>query len=413
MSGMRPRDATACPGLLRDGGSPRRGGEGRPMEVNSMHSVHSFRWISINARGCVVALAVLLAVVAQAGLPVPAAAASKVLRVLTWSDYIDPEVVSAFESAFDVAVEFTFFETDDRRAEILAARDGRGFDVVLVAGHEAPKYLKQGWLAPLDDAKLPNRQHIDARWSGSVWGVEAHGVPYFWGTSGIAYRRDLVPAPITRWSQVLNPDEALHGRISMIRSARELTSVALRSLGYSLNTNDLGRLRQAERLLQDQLPYVKSYSYVALTEESALVSGEIWVAWIYSGDALMLQAFNEDIVYAVPEEGGNIWVDFWSVLAASDNPDLGHAFINFLNEPEVAARNAEFVYYATPNIAAELYLPDEYFENTTIYPPESQLERSEFFLPLTPRAQKLTNGIMSRLLNAHIASRQSPTCCTN
>lgn len=375
--------------------------------------VQRFRSVAFNPRGIAVALAVLLAGAAHAAPVLAASGSAPPLKILTWSDYIDPEVVSAFEAEFNVEVEFTYFETDDRRSEILAARGGHGFDVVLASGHDAPKYLKLGWLMPLDDSKLPNRQHIDPRWSGAVWGIDAHAVPYFWGTSGIAYRRDLVPEPIMSWSQLLNPDEALRGRITMIRSARELTAVALRSLDYSLNTNDLGQLREAERLLQRQLPYVKSYSYLSLTEESALVSGEIWAAWIYSGDALMLQAYNDNIVYAVPEEGGNIWVDFWAVLASSTNGDMAHAFINFINEPEIAAGIAEYVYYATPNIAAELYLPDDYFEDPTIYPPDAQLERSEYFLPLAARAQRLTNGIMSRLLNAHVASRQSPTCCTN
>jgi spermidine/putrescine transport system substrate-binding protein len=119
---------------------------------------------------------------------------------------------------------------------------------------------------------------------------------------------------------------------------------------------------------------------------------------IFSGDALMLQEHHPDIEYALPAEGGNIWLDYLAVLSASNKKELASAFINFLNLPKVAARNAEFVYYATPNTAAEQYLPDEYFANPVIYPPEEQLSKSEFYKPLSPRAQKLTNSIIAQLI---------------
>ena len=172
---------------------------------------------------------------------------------------------------------------------------------------------------------------------------------------------------------------------------------ALKALGYSLNSNDRKKLAEAEELLRQQKPYVHSYSYVSLTEESALVSGEVWATVIYSGDALLLREQNENITYVLPEEGGNIWVDYLTVTQSSGNKELAMKFINFLNEPQIAARIAEFVYYATPNKAAEQYLPDEYFADPVIYPSQAELDRSEFHAPLAPRAQKYTNEMIARL----------------
>lgn len=320
------------------------------------------------------------------------------LVILTWSEYMDPDVVTEFESKFNAKVKFAYFESDDSRTETLVASEGKGYDVLLTSGLDVEKYVKKGWIESIRNSAIPNIRHINPRWANAFPKTKAHAVPYFWGTLGIAYRKDLLSKPITSWDALLNPDEELRGKIVMNRYSRDLTAVALKALGYSINSNDRNELREAEELLQGQKPYVKSYSYVVLSEESALVKGEIWVSMIYSGDALMLQEHHPEIEYALPEEGGNIWVDYLAVLNHSRNKQLAAAFINFLNEPAIAARNAEYVYYATPNIAAEPHLPEDYFANPVIYPPDAQLSKSEFYKPLSARTQKLTNNIIAQLV---------------
>ncbi len=320
------------------------------------------------------------------------------LVFLTWSEYLDPEVVTEFENKFNAKIKFVYYESDDTRTEILVASEGKGYDVILTSGLDVQKYVRQGWLESKRNLNIPNNRHIKPRWANAFPKAETHAIPYFWGTLGIAYRKDLVSKPITSWNDLLNPPEELRGKIVMNRYSRDLTAAALKALGHSINSNDRNELKAAENLLQAQKPYVKAYSYVVLSEESALVKGDIVASMIFSGDALMLQEHHPDIEYAVPAEGGNIWVDYLAVLSASKKKELASAFINLLNEPKIAARNAEFVYYATPNTAAEQYLPDEYFANPVIYPPEEQLSKSEFYKPLSPRAQKLTNSIIAQLI---------------
>ncbi len=321
------------------------------------------------------------------------------LVFLTWSEYIDPEVVADFEKKFNAKVKFAYYESDDKRTELLVASEGRGYDLVLTSGHDLEKYVNQGWIDLLKNVAVPNLRHINPRWAAAFPRTVTHAAPYFWGTLGIAYRKDLVPGPITSWSALLNPPEELRGKIVMNGYSRDVMGAALKALGYSINSNDRNELKAAEKLLQKQKPFVKSYSYIVLSEESALVKGEIWASMVYSGDALVLQEHSANIEYAVPEEGGNIWVDYLSILSSSHKKMLAAAFLNYLNEPKVAAQNAEYVYYATPNVAAEEHLPQEYFDNPVIYPPEAQLSKSEFYKPLSPRAQKLTNSIVARLFD--------------
>ncbi|MGD8644431.1 MAG: spermidine/putrescine ABC transporter substrate-binding protein, partial [Chromatiales bacterium] len=194
------------------------------------------------------------------------------------------------------------------------------------------------------------------------------------------------------------PQPALHGKIVMIEDPRELVGMALKALGHSINSENLTELAEAERLLQEQRPLVKSYSYVSLTERSALVTGEAAAAMVYNGDALMLQQYEPNIRFVVPPEGTGMWVDYLAVLSSSPRKALAARFIDFMNRPEIAARNAEYLYYATPNRAAERLLPSEFLADDRIYPNAETLRRSEpFVTKLAPRAVKARQKIYARL----------------
>jgi len=357
------------------------------------------RWSS--ARGLVLAtclLAVLSASPGAAATP-PGDIPPETLVFLTWADYLEPGIVAEFEKEHGIKVQLTYFESDDGRDEMLTASDGQGYDLAVVNGLMLRAYAERRWLAPIPRQGIPNLRHLDARWREAFPGAGRYGVPYFWGTLGIAYRSDLVPEGFASWSDFFRPGESLRGRIAMLRSSRDVLGMALKSLGHSANSDDRGAVRQAGKLLEAQKPYVRSYEYVSLTEESALVTGEIWASLMYSGDALMVQEHDENIRYVVPREGGNLWVDYLTVLQSSPRKDLAAKFLDFLNRPEIAARNAEFVYYATPNTAARSHLSKEYFENEVIHPDEDVLSRSEVYRELAPRTQKTVNSVFSQLVN--------------
>ncbi len=333
------------------------------------------------------------------------AAAGQELVFLTWADYLDPEVVAEFEREHGVKIRFAYFESDDGRDEMLGNSDGKGYDLAVVNGLMLQVYARRNWLAPVSSLEVPNLRHIEPRWRSAFPVSERYAVPYFWGTLGIGYRRDLVPQGFASWRDFFEPAPELQGKITMLKSSRDVVGMALKSLGHSANTDDRDAIRQAGELLERQRPFVKSYEYVSLGEESALVSGEVVASLMYSGDALMVQEHHPEIAYVVPEEGGNLWVDYITVLQSSPRQDLAAKFIDFLNRPEIAARNAEFVYYATPNLRAREHLTAEYFDDPVIHPKKEVLERSEVYQELSPRAQKTLNAVVAQLL-FHSSSRQ-------
>jgi spermidine/putrescine transport system substrate-binding protein len=334
---------------------------------------------------------------AEEASPRPGGAPSRELVFLTWSDYIDPDLLAEFERACGCGVKQVYFETDTRRDEILAERNGTGFDLVLASGVALKSYARLGWLEPLAIEKIRNLRHVDARWRSAMPQAEDYGVPYFWGTLGVAFRQDLVDGDILSWMDIFRPASDVSGKLVMLDDGRDLVTMALKALGHSLNTQDRSELREAERLLIEQRPHVKSYAYVSLSEESGLVSGEVVAATVYNGDALMLQEHEPNIRFLVPREGTNLWVDYLLVPRSSRNKDLAWQLIDFLNEPANAARNAQFVHYATPNQAARDLMPSDYLEDPVIFPGEEILAKSEFYTRLTPRVMKLRNSIHARV----------------
>lgn len=316
------------------------------------------------------------------------------LVVLNWPNYLDPALVERFEEQHDVRIRQVYFEGDDQRDEMLVASDGAGYDVALVSGNMLQTYMRSGWLEPLTEEQVPNLVHVAPRWRTAFAGADGFAVPYTWGTLGIGYREDLVSEPIDSWMQLFRPAPPLQGRIAMLSHNRDLVGMALVALGYSSNSWDDHELSKAEQLLLAQRQHVRTYGYVGLTADSAMVSGEIAASMLFNGDALMLQEFEPRIRYILPKEGGNLWVDYFVVMSRSPRKELAFALVDFLNEPQHAAEAAQFVHYATANEGARDFLPDEFFDNPVIYPDPETLARSKFFEPLPPRVVRRYNSII-------------------
>lgn len=320
------------------------------------------------------------------------------LVLLHWPDYLDPDLIEKFELQHNVKLREIYFESDDLRDEMLVETDGMGYDLALVNGAMLKTYQKRGWLAPATAKQIPNLKHAEDYWLRAFEGARDYAAPYFWGTLGIAYRADLVESQPKSWMDLFKPSEQLRGKIAMLDSQREVLGMALKALGYSANSSDSRQIREATELLLAQQPYVHTYTYLVLDESSALVKGDVAMAMLFNGDALMLKEYNDQIQYTVPREGGNIWADYLVVLQGSKNKDIAYTFIDFLNQPEHAAQLAQFVYYATPNKAAEKLLPSKFLENPVIYPSEEVLSRSEAYKPLPPRSIKTRNTNFSRVM---------------
>ncbi|MDH4317355.1 MAG: spermidine/putrescine ABC transporter substrate-binding protein [Desulfobulbaceae bacterium] len=318
--------------------------------------------------------------------------------LLNWSEYFDQEVLVDFEKEHGIKVTEAYYETDELRTEMLINSDGKGYDLILCNGVNVALYAQKKWLAPIPEKKIPNLQYVDQRWREGFPETKTYGVPFFWGTLGIAYRSDLITKPVTGWHDLFVPDDMLRGKIVMIKDSRDLIGMALKAKGYSANSTNPEELDQAKELLLYQKPFVRAYSYVSLSKQSSMVTGQTMMAMIYNGDALMLQEHEPAIKFVQPKEGGSLWCDYFLIASSSLHKEAAYTFLNYIHRPEIMARLAQYAYYASTNTKAAEYLPTDFLTNPTIYPPKEVLEKSEIFQQLPPRTVKKINSIFNLII---------------
>jgi len=229
-----------------------------------------------------------------------------------------------------------------------------------------------GLAAELDHSMIPNMSNLfeEANHLQHDPG-NRFSVPYAWGTTGLCYRSDLVAEAPTSWNDLLDPPSDLVGKVTMLSTDRWLLGAAFLAKGYSMNETDPARIEEA----RDMLIAAKSglLAYDDTTFYSKLVSGEAALVHAWDGWCNYGIIDNENIVYVIPDEGSDLWVDTMVVTSASENKEAAHAFIDFVLGAENGQWVAENILYKTPNQAAMEALDPalvEQFPNLGIAPAE-------------------------------------------
>jgi spermidine/putrescine transport system substrate-binding protein len=293
------------------------------------------------------------------------------LLLYTWVEYIDPELKDRFEQECGVRVIETNFDSNETLLATLQA-GGTGYDVIVPSDYMVQIMVEEGMLQELDFSLIPNIAHMEAQNVNQYFDPEQkYTVPYFFGTSGLAVDTNVIPEPVASWAMVFEPDPAWCGNISMLDDQRETIGAALMYLGYGINDTDPAHLEEAKELLIQQAECVKAYD--SQTNDDLIIQGETVIGHMWTGDAILAglpdYGGREGIVYVIPAEGCTIWQDNLAIPVGAPHAYTAHIFINFLHEPEVAAQNAEWVGYGTPNAAAKEFIDPEILADEGIYPP--------------------------------------------
>jgi spermidine/putrescine-binding protein len=295
------------------------------------------------------------------------------LYVFNWSDYLDPELIEEFERRTGARVQYDNYSSESELDTKLLTGGG-GYDVVFPSDHSMVVLVEKDLLAELDKSLLPNLAHLDPQFLDPPYDPGGRrSVPYFWGTLAVGIRTDHVQEPVSGFEVLF--DERYAGRITMLDDAENVVGGMMMHLGHAINSTDDRHLAEVKRLLEKQRPLVQAYTSDAYKEK--LIKGEAWVVLGWSGDLVQAAGDNDHVRVIVPERGTMLWVDSMAIPKSARNKPLAHAFINFLLEPEIAARNADFVSYPTPNLAARELLDAAVLADPAIYPPPPVLKRCE------------------------------------
>jgi len=296
------------------------------------------------------------------------------LNIYNWSDYIAEDTIPNFEKEFGVKVNYDTYE--DNEAMLAKLQSGAtGYDICVPTGYMVEILIKSGLLAPIDHGNIPNINGVSDIFKDPPYDPgRKHSVPWQWGTTGFAYNSKQVAAPVDSWNLMWDPK--YKGKITMLDDMRSAISVALKKLGYSLNTTSEKELMAAKALLLEQKSLLKAY--ISAPVKSLLISGEVWLSQLWVGDTLMAADENGDIQYCIPKEGCEVWDDNLVIPKTAPHKYTAEVWMNFCLRPEVSAAVSNYVHYATPVEAAKKFIAPEDLGNPGIYPSAEVMERLEF-----------------------------------
>lgn len=316
--------------------------------------------------------------------------------VYNWGEYMDPEVITLFEAETGIDVIYEEFETN----EIMYPKIKSGaiaYDVVCPSDYMIQRMRENDLLAEINFDNVPNMKNIGKTYldkSREFDPENLYSVPYCWGTVGILYNKTMVDEPIDSWSVLW--DSKYKDNILMQDSVRDAFAVALKQLGYSLNSSDLDELTEAKDFLIQQKPLVQAYVIDQVRDK--MIGNEAALGVIYSGEAIYTKTENSDLEYVVPKEGSNMWIDSWVIPKNAEHKENAEAFINFLCRPDIALMNFNYITYSTPNTEARKMIEDDAVRNSPVaFPDDSVLSRCETFRYLGDKVDQTYNELWNKV----------------
>lgn len=318
---------------------------------------------------------------------------SNVLKVYNWGEYIDPAVNEAFEREFGVKVIYDTFDSNELMYTKM--QSGESYDVLVPSDYMIERLIQEDQLQPLDQNVVVNLNQLAQGVKGLTYDSEnIYSAPYFWGTVGIVYNKNTVALEdLEKEGYNILQDEKYKGRLYIYDSERDSFMMALKALGYSMNTKDPAQLQKAYEWLVN---VNTTMAVEIVTDEviDAMVNGNKDLAIVYSGDAAFILSENEDMGYFMPNEGTNLWSDAMVIPKNASNPKLANEYINFMLDYEQAYRNSVYVGYASANgeVLDVLSGADGDFDGNEAYLPRVGYAKDEIF-----QYDEITKKIMSEL----------------
>ena len=304
----------------------------------------------------------------------------QVVNVYNWGEYIDESIFDDFEAETGIKVNYNTFASNEMLYSSIKSGSGT-YDVIIPSDYMVARMINEDLLMEIDYAQIPNAANLDERYVGLEYDpTAAYSVPYMWGTVGIIYNSTMVSQPITSWMDLFQRE--WDRDVLMFDNSRDCLGIALKALGYSYNTTDPAELEEAAQLLIEQKQNGIVQAYVMDQIFDKMINNEASVGMYYAGDYLTMVEENEDLVFVIPSEGTNLFVDAMCVPTCCENYDNAMAFINFMCRDDIVVRNCEETWYSAPSATAMDDLDPEMAEDPIMYPDAEVLDKCESYAGL-------------------------------
>jgi len=319
------------------------------------------------------------------------------LHIYNWGEYTGENIIGDFEEETGATVVMENFDSNEQM--YIKVANGESYDLLVPSDYMIQRLIEEDLLQKLDKSKLTCMDKLADAVKGLPYDPNNdYSVPYFWGTVGIVYDKNKVDIEdLEREGYNIFLDEKYKGDVYLYDSERDSFMMALKALGYSMNTENEQELQEAYEWL---VQCVETMDTEIVTDEiiDNMAQGRKALGLIYSGDASYVMAENEDMGYFMPETGTNLWSDAMVIPKNAKNPDLAHAFINYASDYDGAYDNSSYVGYTSANQEVMDTLSGEGgdYEGINAYIPRTDNENDEVFV-YNEDTKKIISDLWSRV----------------
>ncbi|MGL4913420.1 MAG: ABC transporter substrate-binding protein [Romboutsia sp.] len=311
---------------------------------------------------------------------------SEEINFFNYGENIDEKTVKEFEKQYGIKVNVETFDDMETMYQKVNS-SGVTYDVILVSDALMPRMIKKNLVQELNKDNIPNISQIDEDYLNlDLDRGNKYSVPYMFGTVGLIYNKDVVTEKVDSWDILWN--DKYKDKIFMFDTYRDTIGVALKKLGYSLNSTNPKEIEEAKELLLSQRQLVDPI-YGVDNGTTMISSGESDINMIWSGEGLNLQDEYPNLEYVVPKEGANFWIDSLCIAANAKNVSGAEKFINFVSDKESALRIADEIGYTTPNKKARLEQPEKVRNNPNAYMHKEIMDRCEIYADFPMDVKKI------------------------
>lgn len=322
------------------------------------------------------------------------------INVYNWGEYLSNgeddqmDINAEFENITGIKVNYSNYETNEGMYAKLKS-GANSYDVIFPSDYMVSRLIQEKMVQPLNYDNIPNFKHIGKGFRNPDYDPDnLYSVPYMWGRVCIIYNKKMIGHEIKSIDELWNTKYS--GEILMFKNSRDAFAIALEKLGYNINTENHKELEEAAELLKQQKPLVQAYVMDQIFDK--MQGNEAAIAPYYIGDYYVMKEVNPDLKVFIPKNT-NLYIDAVCIPTDAKNKEAAEMYINFLNEPQVAASNAEYIMYSSPNTEAVKLLDAEIRNDKNLYPPEEELEGTQAFVNLSEKTNLLMDQLWTDILS--------------
>lgn len=319
------------------------------------------------------------------------------LYLYNWGEYTGENILRDFEEETGATVVQESFDSNEQMYIKVANQEP--YDVLVPSDYMIERLIEEDLLQKLDKSKLTCMDKLADAVKGLPYDPKnEYSVPYFWGTVGIVYDKTKVEVrDLEAEGFGIFLDEKYKGDVYLYDSERDAFMMALKDLGYSMNTTSEKEIQEAYDWL---VQCVETMDAEIVTDEiiDNMAQGRKALGLIYSGDATYVMEENENMGYYMPDTGTNLWSDAMVIPKNAKNPELAHAFINYASDYDGAYDNSSYVGYTSANqeVMDDIYGEGGDYEGIEAYIPRIDNPNDEVFV-YNEDTKKIMGDLWSRV----------------